>query len=234
MKQRRSNEEGHVIIEATIIFPIMILMVVALFYAAIYLCQRANLQANLQNALVYFKNTQSDTFVGLPGKEMVYTVSDDTKITGTSFAKDQGLSEDDGDGLRYKFPYRSFFRNRNVKNENAFVTFFRYMTGTMFFDTGENVEVHYETKNYVLFKQVLATATQRVQSPLSFSMVGVNAGMTISAQAEMTISDGDEFVRNIDFIADLISNSKFGEMLNGLTEKIGNIYDNIKGVFNIE
>ena len=58
--------------------------------------------------------------------------------------------------------------------------------------------------------------------------------MTISAQAEMTISDGDEFVRNIDFIADLISNSKFGEMLNGLTEKIGNIYDNIKGVFNIE
>ena len=57
------NRDGYTIVEATFVFPIIILIVLALFYVAIFLCQRAILQSNLQTALLYYKNVESDNYI---------------------------------------------------------------------------------------------------------------------------------------------------------------------------
>lgn len=58
------NERGvSPIIEATIYLPICIISLMAMLYATIFLTVQANMQATLQDAIIYFKNQESDTYV---------------------------------------------------------------------------------------------------------------------------------------------------------------------------
>ncbi len=224
MKHFFSNENGHVIVEATIVFPAAILMVIALFYAAIFLCQRANLQANLNNALIYYKNIQSDSFIGQPSTDMAYKVSTKTEIKGTQFERNP----------KTKFPYRSIFFSGELKDSDKFKSFFRSMMGTMFFDTGENVEVTLKTRNLIIYKEISATAKQVITPAISFELIGIDGAMTIEADASMVISDGDSFVSNIDFVTKLIMDSKWGDKIQGFTERIGELYEKFKDLFHLD
>ncbi len=220
MKHFISGEDGHVIVEATIIFPIAIIMVIALFYAAIFLCQRANLQANLNNAIIYYKNIQSDTYLEQPGTDMTYMVSSDTKKGGTQYSGQTGV----------RIPYRKFFIDDRAEDKTEFDKFFRKMAGTMFFDTGDNVETTLDSVNYVIYQELIATVKQTVSPAISLEMVGIDNEMTITASASAVISDGDNFVNNVDFIKELIV-SRWGSQLDGFKEKISEIYGKFKRLF---
>ena len=63
MEKLIKNEKGLAVVEATLLLPFCFIMIIALYYVAIFMCQKANLQANVQNALIYYKNTDSDNFV---------------------------------------------------------------------------------------------------------------------------------------------------------------------------
>ena len=52
------NEKGLAVVEATLLLPFCFIMIIALYYAAIFMCQKANLQANVQNALIYYKQRE--------------------------------------------------------------------------------------------------------------------------------------------------------------------------------
>lgn len=49
--------------EAAVIFPAAILMVIILLYLSIILFQKANLHAGLETALTYYKSTVTDMYV---------------------------------------------------------------------------------------------------------------------------------------------------------------------------
>ena len=70
-----NNEKGEIFVEATIVLPICIVAILAFFYAALFMAQKANLQANLQNALIYYKSQESDTFVRVKD-HMSYTTEE--------------------------------------------------------------------------------------------------------------------------------------------------------------
>ena len=53
--EKEKKEKGYIFVEAVLVFPVCILIILALYYAAIFMCQRANLQASLQTALTYYK-----------------------------------------------------------------------------------------------------------------------------------------------------------------------------------
>ncbi len=63
MENNSKKQAGMVEVEATFIFPIMIVCVLLILYLSLILYQRANLQATLETALLYYKNTMTDTFV---------------------------------------------------------------------------------------------------------------------------------------------------------------------------
>lgn len=219
-KSLKRDENGLAVIEATILLPVCIIMVVAVYYASVFLCQKANLQANLENALIYFKNADSDTYI-VPTSEMTHTRTDG-KI--------------DSVGSKYetptaKFPYRFFAMNTK---KDGFIKFFRSMCGYMFFDTGENVTINVENQNFIVYKTIKATATQTVKPAISLSLAGLGDSFTISASSEVVITDGDDFIRNADFAIDIVSKTKLGETASMIADKLVDVYDSIKEKFGVD
>lgn len=215
-----NNNSGLAIVEATILLPFCILMVIALYYAAIFMCQKANLQANLENALMYYKNVESDTFVqAYP--QMQY--SNDN--AGTY----------DGDGSNYgptriEDPYRFFFMKFDEASLNSF---FHSMCGNMFFSTGDNVNFTAEAKNYILYKTISATATQTVKPAISLSTLGIKDTFEISVSGTVVVTDTDEFIRNTDFVIDIISDTKLGKKVNEIMKKTADFYQKFKNTLGI-
>ena len=92
------NQKGSAEVEAIFIMPIAILSVLLLLYLALFLFQRANLQAGLETALVYYKNTVTDTYVK-HNSDVTYAGGDGSSIgAGNSYSAGGPLS-----------PYRGIF-----------------------------------------------------------------------------------------------------------------------------
>ena len=110
----RKKERGHVAVEAVIILPIAVLSTLLLLYLALFLFQRASLQAALETTLVYYKNTVTDTYV-TKNSEMEYTEGDDYQVgAGNSYSASRPLS-----------PYRGMFGDgNNLNSQKDFEKYF--------------------------------------------------------------------------------------------------------------
>lgn len=214
------NQTGLAVVEATILLPFCMLMVISIYYASIFMCQKANLQANLQTALLYYKNVESDRYVEAK-TNMSYSVYSGTiGAVGGSYS---GASE-------FLFPYRFFgmaFKNRD------FETFFHSICGHMFFDDGSNVILTSKSYNYVVYKTIEATATQTVKPAISFSALGIPDEMIISVTGKAVVNDADDLVNNIDFIVDILGNTEIGKKASELADKAVEIYGKFKEKFDI-
>ena len=103
------EQDGLAIVEATILLPFCFIMVIAIYYASIFMCQKANLQANLQTALIYYKNAESDNYVEAK-TNMSYSTTDGTiGAVGSSYGQPSLL-----------FPYRFFGMSFNSRKYEAF------------------------------------------------------------------------------------------------------------------
>lgn len=217
------NEKGLAVVEATLLLPFCFIMIIALYYVAIFMCQKANLQANVQNALIYYKNTDSDNFV-TASSDMAYGKAEGTiSAVGSSYQ----APEDD---YSHSFPYR-FLSFKFSKDD--FQSFFRSMVGYMFFDNGENVQISAYSKNYIVYKTITATATQTVKPAISLKMVGGSDAITISATATAVVTNSDDFIRNTDFVVDVVSKTKLGQKASELIDKAWDFYGRFKEKFNI-
>jgi len=222
-KNLRSDEGGLAIVEAAILLPFCILMVLAVYYASIFMCQRANLQANLQNTLIYYKNVDSDTYVNID-EVMTYAL-------GASGGGTEVSAEGSGyDTPTSQFPYRFFGMEFS---ESRFTSFFRSMAGQMFFDEGDNIVIEADNKNYIIYKTITATAEQTVTPAIDLSMVGMPSSLTIRASGTVVVTSGDDFIRNVDFVTDIIAQTALGEKLGEIVEKAVRLYKEFKKTFNI-
>lgn len=219
MEKLLKKEDGLAIVEATMLLPFCIIIIIALFYAAIFMCQRANLQANIQNTLIYYKNIYSDNYIE-PTAHMSYS-ADNTKIgkVGTSYTSPE-----------YKFPYRFLIMKFD---ESGFKNTFHIMCKNMFFDDGSNVTVDVKKSNYIIYKTITATASQTVKPALNLAMVGGSNELNIAATGKVVITDGDDMIRNIDFTVDIVNQTKFGKRVAELVDKADQFYKKFKSKFNI-
>ena len=224
MKQFGRDSRGYVFVEATLLLPFCLLMIVALFYVALFMCQKANLQANLENTLIYYKNVDSDTYVTAKSQMSYTTAGAEDSADGSSFEEPS-----------IKFPYR-FFLSANSRNiaEGNMESFFRSMCGHMFFQTESNVKFSAQEKNYVVYKVITASATQTVHSAVSFSAIGIPDTMTIAVSGKAVVSDGDEFIRDVDFVTDLMSDTALGQSVESGIAKVGEMYGTFKEKFGVK
>lgn len=214
------DERGLAIVEATILLPVCIIMVAAVYYASIFMCQKANMQANLQNALIYYKNTASDTYVEA-SPNMAYKREGQTiDADGSSYTTPTEL-----------FPYRFF---GFAFDSSDFESFFRSMAGYMFFDTGDNITITSQSHNYIIYKTITATATQEVRPAISLSLVGVPNSFTLTVTGEAVVTDADDFIRNVDFAVDLVKNTKLGEIAGNIAEKAESLYSSFREKFGLD
>ena len=221
-KNNQRKECGLVVVEATIILPIAILSVILLLYLSLFLFQRANLQACLETSLVYYKNTVTDTYV-TKNSELEYTLTgNDTMASGNSYSATEPLN-----------PYRGLFGDgHHLEDEEAFTDYFRSVAGNMLFDDDLSLTIDYS--NYVILKQLKVTATQTVEAPIDFSILGVDNEYEISAAARVNVVDHDDMIRNVDYAIDIIEDTKLGEIARNFAAKFTEAYGKMKEILKVE
>ena len=215
MRRFKKDEQGTAMLEATLMLPFCMVMIVGVLYAALYLCQRANIQSNLETALLYYKAPESDTYVEAKA-QMDYS-GNGLDAVGSNFGE-----------IRYLNPYR--FLEMDF-NEGNYITFFRSICGHMFFDNGDNVDITAQRHNYVLYKTIEATATQTVKPPINLTWVGGPEEMTITVTGRVVINDGDDFIRNVDFAIDMLADTSLGQAVQNVADKAVELYDKFKDAF---
>ncbi|MCM1120918.1 MAG: hypothetical protein NC543_16350 [bacterium] len=219
-RQKRQAERGSVEVEVTIILPIAILSVIMLLYLALFLFQRANLQAGLETALVYYKNTVTDTYVIRNGS-LEYSEGDNSYMgTGNSYEAARPLN-----------PYRGFINiiADNINEENVvgdFESYFRSVAGNMLF--ADNLEIKIDYNNYALLKEFEATAVQKVSWPIDLSIIGIRKDYEISASARVAVVDHDGIIRDVDYAIDLLEETKLGEVAHGFADKVKGAFEKMK------
>ncbi|MCD7751927.1 MAG: hypothetical protein LUI10_09360 [Lachnospiraceae bacterium] len=216
MKQKHfKSESGSVEVEATFILPIAILCVIFLLYLSLLLFQRANLQACLETSLVYYKNSVTDTYV-TRNTEVTYSVADSTTTgKGNSYVISGPLN-----------PYASLESSGDVEDQEAFEKYFQSIAGNMIF--GEDITVTLEYSNYLLVKEYEATASQLVTIPIDLSLIGIGNQYEITATARAVVSDHDDIIRTVDYIIDLVEDTKVGDFLENLATKVQETYQKLR------
>lgn len=198
MKANNHLEKGHVIVEATIIYPVVILVFIVIFYAAIFVFKKAGLQVNVENALLYYKSEMTDNYISmLNGFE-----SDGEYRIGNAFEVPDS----------YKNPYRG---------ENSLISYDR-ITGFVKQAYGlSDAEVTInQVKDFYLFKTIEATGNSSLDTAINVAMVGGKNHMEMTAGTIVTIADNDNMIRDIDFIAELTADAQFGQKLQEYKGKI--------------
>jgi len=213
---KKNKERGSVEIEAMIILPIAILSVAMLLYLSLFLFQRANLQASLETAIVYYKDTVTDTYVR-KSDQVRYTTADGSRMgVGNSYSAQEPLS-----------PYRGMFGDGgDLNSQAAFEQYFHSIAGKMLFKDGLTLSIDYT--NYVFLKQFEVTATQEVSFPLELGLLGVGEDYKISATARVAVVDHDSTIRNVDYAIDLLEDTKLGEIAKNFGAKIAEAYGKMK------
>lgn len=229
MRHFCKNEKGNTIVEATMILPFCFVMIMLLYLVSVYLCQKANLQANLHTALIYFKNPITDNNVG---------VIDASSKDVMSFSGDVNLGDgstyDDREDKRYMFPYRNLWVN---SDEDNFKKFFRQLSGYMFFDDGNNIEIECKVNNYIVYKTLSAKASQTFSQPLSLRLIKGSGeseafnNWDIVVEETVVITNSDDIIRDVDFVIDIVKGTKFGEKINEYISKGKDIYDKFYNLF---
>ena len=198
MKANNHLEKGHVIVEATIIYPVVILVFIVIFYAAIFVFKKAGLQVNVENALLYYKSEMTDNYISMLNG---FESDGEYRIANTYEVPDS-----------YKNPYRS---EKTSISSDRITSFVKQAYGL----SDAEVTIN-QVKDFYLFKTIEATGNRSLDTAINVAMVGGKNHMEMTADTIVTIADNDNMIRDIDFIAELTADAQFGQKLQEYKGKI--------------
>ena len=203
------EDDGDAVVEATILFPIMILIFAALVMLAIYLPTHAALQHATQIAATAIAVEESDTWLFFDDSTLSYRWETDKSRLPNVYA-DLFSGIDDAAA-----------RSENIvtKTESGGIS---SKAGTLTVDC--------QIVNRIVYKEVVVTATRSFTIPGNFSMIGFPKTITITASSTAVVQNGEEFIRNIDMAVDFVEyiSKKFG--ISNISETISTSWNKVRSV----
>ena len=192
-------------VEATILFPIIIMVFAGLVLLAMYLPTRAALQQATQYAATAIATERSDTWLRHDPDSMTYYWETDRgelgSVYGALLGALTGNKRDDADNA-----------------EQAVIN----MEANGVLEPAGELSVEYGVVNYIVYKEIVVTATRTIPMPVDLSFVGFPSEIPVTVTSTAVVQNGDEFVRNMDLARDLtlFLAEKFNltEMLDGVAE----------------
>ena len=217
------NSDGFAVVEAAFVFPVMFMVFFALVMLSFYLPQRAMLQRATQFAATAVATEMGDTWIYYDANNYSYgRYSDYRALTH-------------GKGGVYVTLFKSVFGS-----DNDAETIMRSLDEKENLPVISNGDLIVECKlvNYVVYKEVVVTATRSIPVPVNFSIIGFpNAPKTIDlvVTSKAVVTNGDEFIRNVDLAVDFVywAGDKLGIDLDGIFSKISEAGSKISGFFGI-
>jgi len=175
------DENGDAVVEATILFPVMIMIFAALVVLSAFLPTRAALQRATQYTATVLATERSDTWLFYDLNSMNFYWERDIKRLGSVYAH---LLSNTGD--------ISVRAEKIVKDSDR--RFVSLKEGEFFVES--------TFRDNILAKEIAVTATRRLSSPVNLSFIGFPEVIDITVTSATTVQDGDEFLRNVDLITD--------------------------------
>ncbi len=182
------DTSGGAVVEATILFPIMIMIFAGLVLLSMYLPARAVLQQATQYAVTAIATEKSDTWLFYDEKNMKYYFKEnkgELDNVYAAFIKSVSL-----DNKRDKDKVEEIVINVEGNKVNTINT------------PSDDLEVKFGIINYVIYKEIIVTATRTIPSVVNLSFVGFPKEIPITVTSTSVVQNGDEFIRNIDIAVD--------------------------------
>lgn len=185
-RNRRDSTAGYAVVEATILFPIIMMIFAGIILLAMYLPTRSALQRATQYAATALATEQSDTWLEFDVERMEYDwITKKNELPNV-----------------YVALVSSFFKGDTAQKAETIV---RNMENNGITRTVGELTVSCEIHNYVVYKELAITATRTIPIPVDLSFVGFPTEIPITVTSTAVVQNGEEFVRNIDIAADFIS-----------------------------
>ena len=191
MKCFAGDENGDAVVEATILFPIMIMIFAALVLLAVYLPTRAALQRATQYAATTAATVCSDTWLFFDGDTMSYYWEEDKNNLDNVYVA-------------------LFSGNSAVKSLAEEIV--PEIEGRSISSKAGRLDVNCDVFNRIIYKEVVVKAERVFDIPVDLSFIKFPQTITVAVVSTAVVNNGDEFVRNMDMAADFVSYiiEKFG------------------------
>ena len=179
------DTRGDAVVEATILFPIIIMIFAGLVLLAMYLPTRAALQRAAQYAATAIATGRSDTWLRHDPDALAYYWIRDKDELGNVYGSVLG----------------SLTGNGRDDENNAIQTTINMEEKGVLQPAGE-LTVTYGVVNYIVYKEIVVTATRTIPMPVDLSFINFPTEIPITVTSTAVVQNGDEFVRNMDLAKD--------------------------------
>lgn len=206
MKKILNDNSGVVIVEASIVFPIMLFVILMMLYMGNIYYQQAKLNS----------------------------VVDVAAIKGAAYCADPMLDDIEKRGSVPKTnndvqPYRYLFGVSDVESKMQKYVIDQYKNaGDGFFDSmapvASTINCEANFNNSVIMYSFTVEATYDIKVPLRFMGTEAPTIVSLSAKATAPVNDNGEFINNLDMALDYYESS-------GLSKKVSAVTDKIKDFF---
>lgn len=205
MKKILKNNSGVVIVEASIVFPIMLFVILMLLYMGNVYYQQANL-----NSIVDIAAIKGAAYCADP-------MLDNIEETGSVPKSSNDIQ-----------PYRYLFGVSDVESKMQRYVEEQYgSAGDGFFGSmaPSSVTCNAKFNNSVIMYSFTVEATYDIKVPLRFMGTEAPTIVSLSSKATAPVNDNGEFINNLDMAIDYYESS-------GLKDKVSTVTDKIKDFFN--
>jgi len=204
------DTNGDTVVEATVLFPVMIMIFAALVLLSVYLPAQAALQRATQHAATALATEGSDTWLFFDeGSMSYYRESDRRRLSNVYVDLFTGSNDAGTKGEAIV-----------INNESRSIS---SKAGTL--TVGECLII-----NRILYKEAVVTATREFPVPVDLSFIGFPKSISITATSAAVVLNGDEFIRSVDIAADFTSYIIEKYNLHNITETIGSFGNRVTGL----
>lgn len=223
------SEKANAVLEYTIIFPIILLILCTIFVVSFVLHERTTMESAAQRGVVYGARIVADP-------NYLKLINEAGNKAGSLDLDCNNEFNFTGCGTDIE-PYRAFNLSKNdlqvpVSSEVTEMINQTRLGWTPFKD----INVTCDKTNVIVYQDVKVTITAKYPLPKFFEVIGLPAEYQLQTKAMMTVNDPDDFVRNADFAVDMVMeidekffNGRGGEMAGKIGEKIQEFSDKIGG-----
>ena len=211
MKNFFKDQRGaFLIVEAAIVYPVMLIMIMILLFYSMILTMKANMQSALETALIYYKRELTDTYVGF---------MDDLENNSVSATEYTRVVAPAGYSNIYKQLINEVASNPDAeKFEKMFFNNYRFLNfssgkkGSTFNSSGIKVNLD-STTNFIIYRELNAAAEQTITLPFIKGMFGINNELKLKANAKIVVHDSVSVMRITDVVDYVIIKTGFNEKL---------------------
>lgn len=207
------TDRGALIVESAIVFPVMFFVLFFIIFIGNLFYEQARIDDIVMRYAVMGSQCVADPFLydmeatnAVPSDVDSLTLEPYRYILGSFTDGSISAVEDKlSDDVKEEVNNSSliFFHNSNAN-----------YIGT------DNKKIAY-FQNYILYSTFVVQVNYEVKFPIRFLNDENLTIAKMSARAEVPVSDTDEFIRNVDMAVDLLEDTKAGQTIKGIFEKIG-------------